>query len=121
MMDGFSACYRKPAPAKYESGNSTTLLKPIYHLFGTKIPFACSMYRHVSSLLYSREETHPHVWLSPAYRRQAVHAVCFALKLAWKKISSANKHTAPAGHGTVPPPVGLPQDDSHKAMEPSPS
>ena len=114
MMDGFSACHRKPAPAKYESGNSTTLLKLIYNLFDIKILFACSICRHISSLLYSREETHPHVWLSPAYHRQTVHVVCFALTPVWKKIT----HTAPAGHGTVPPPVVLPQNPSHKFVTP---
>jgi len=117
-MNGFLACHRRPGPAKYESGDSTTLLKLIYHSFDIKVPFACSMYRHASSLLYSPEETHPHVWLSPAYRRQTVHVLCFALKLVWKKISSVNTHTPPAGHGTVPPPVGFPQDPSQNVLSP---
>jgi hypothetical protein len=42
--------------------------------------------------------------------------VCFALKLVWKNNSSANTHTAPAGHSTAPPPVGFPQDLSQKVL-----
>jgi hypothetical protein len=40
------------------------------------------------------------------------------MKLVWKKISSANTHKAFAGYGTVPPPVGFPQDPFHKVLTP---